>query len=145
MVRRTESGVYRKGKFNFGKVYSQFIDRLPENTGSVMSFLGVARLESADRKRKIRNLVMESYERHANQKLIQISKELKSKYRLTDILIVHSLGKFNPGEPVVMVLVASSRRIESFRALKEAVERYKKEPALFKQEIYKSGQSAWIY
>jgi molybdopterin synthase catalytic subunit len=142
---RKKSGVYRKGALNFGKVYSEFIRDLPRNTGSVTSFVGVARLESADGKKSIKSLVMESYEKHADRQLEKISSELKRKYSLTGILIVHALGKFVPGEPVVMVLVASPRREESYRALKEAVERYKKEPALFKQEIYKDGSSAWIY
>ena len=88
---------------------------------------------------------MESYEKHANQVLSKICKEVKKKYGLTDILIVHALGKFEPGDPVVLVLIASPRRVESFHALREAVERYKKEPALFKQEIYTDGSSAWIH
>jgi molybdopterin synthase catalytic subunit len=129
---------------DFGKAYSDFIGNLSKNTGSVVSFLGVARLESADGKKKTRNLIMESYEKHANARLTKICEEVKGKYGLTDILIVHALGKFKPGEPVVMVLVASPRRTDSFSALKEAVERYKKEPALFKQEVYSNGSSAWI-
>jgi molybdopterin synthase catalytic subunit len=140
-----ESGVYSKGSLDFGAIYSKFVDRLPGNTGSAASFLGVARLESASGKKKIKNLVMEAYEKHANQILLKICKELKKKYSLTDILIVHALGKFGPGDPVVMVLVASPRRVQSFQALNEAVERYKKEPALFKQEIYSDGSSAWIH
>lgn len=145
MNSKLTTGVYDKNLLDFGKVYSQFIDRLKPNTGSATSFLGVARLESADGKKKIKNLVMESYEKHANRLLNKICAEVKKKYSLTDILIVHALGKFKPGDPVVLVLVASPRRVQSFRALEEAVERYKKEPALFKQEIYSDGTSAWIY
>ncbi len=140
-----ESGVYRKSKINFGKVYSRYVSELSKNTGSVTSFLGVARLESADGKKSIKYLVMESYEKHANQRLQRICAETKKKYGLSSILIIHALGEFKPGEPVVMVIVSSPRRSESFKALKEAVERYKKEPALFKQEIYRDGSSAWIH
>ncbi|MHB2035487.1 MAG: molybdenum cofactor biosynthesis protein MoaE [Nitrososphaerales archaeon] len=142
---RLESGVYPKGSLDFGEIYSRFIASLGHNTGSSTSFLGVARLDSADGKKKIKNLVMESYEKHANQMLNKICREVKKKYGLTGILIVHALGKFKPGDPVVLVLIASPRRVESFQALREAVERYKKEPALFKQEIYTDGSSAWIH
>ena len=140
-----KTGVYPKVKLDFGKAYSEFIERLHRNTGSVTNFLGVSRLESYDGKRKIKYLVMESYEEHANRVLGKICKELKKKYGLSDILIVHALGKFKPGEPVVMVAIASPRRVQSFKALEEAVERYKREPALFKQEIYTDGRSAWIH
>jgi molybdopterin synthase catalytic subunit len=117
---------------------------LKKNTGSVLSFLGVARLESADGERRISSLVIESYEKHANEVLNQICKEVKEKYDLTGIVIVHALGEFSAGEPVVMVVVASPRRKQGFAALKDAVERYKKEPALFKKEVYPDGTSSWI-
>ena len=109
-----ESGVYPKGSLDFGAIYSRFVDQLPPNTGSATSFLGVARLESASGKKKIRYLVMEAYEKHANKILSKICNELKKKYNLTNILIVHALGKFGPGDPVVMVLVASPRRVRIF-------------------------------
>ena len=118
--------------------------KIGKNTGSVLSFLGVARLESSDGSKNIKSLVIESYERHANGVLQKICREVREKYSLTDILIVHGLGRFTAGEPVVIVLVASPRRKLGFQALADAVERYKKEPALFKKEIYNNGSSEWI-
>ena len=141
---RATTGVYPKAKLNFGKAYTDFISNLDPNTGSSTSFLGVARKESADGKREIETLVMESYERHANKVLRKICAEVKKKYSLNGIVIVHAVGRFRPGEPIVLVAVSSARREASFKALREAVERYKKEPALFKQEIYDDGTSAWI-
>lgn len=143
--KRLKNGVYPKKVLDFGKVYSRFIADLPKNTGSATSFLGVARLESADGKRKIKSLYMESYEDHANPIFEKICTEVKKKYKLTDIQIVHAVGNFRPGEPVVLVLVASPRRGQAYKALEEAVERYKKEPALFKKEVYADGKSAWIH
>lgn len=129
---------------DFGKVASNFISSLDKNTGSAVSFLGASRLESADGKREIKYLVMESYENHANKKLKEICEDTKKKYHLNQVIIVHALGKFKPGEPVVLVAISSARRKESLKALHEAVERYKKEPALFKQEIYLDGTTKWI-
>jgi molybdopterin synthase catalytic subunit len=139
-----KTGVYPKGRVDFGKVASSFISCLDRNTGSAVSFLGASRLESADGRKKIKYLVMESYENHANKKLRQICEETKKKYHLNQIIIVHALGKFKPGEPVVLVAISSARRKQSLMALESAVERYKKEPALFKQEIYLDGTSKWI-
>ncbi len=141
---KLRSGVYPKEELDFASVNKQFIENLPRNTGSVLSFLGVARLESADGTRKIQSLVIESYERHANSVLQKIAEESRKKYSLTDILIVHGLGSFAAGELVVLVLVASSRRKLGFNALRDVVERYKKEPALFKKEVYPDGTSSWI-
>ncbi|MDG6997629.1 MAG: molybdenum cofactor biosynthesis protein MoaE [Nitrososphaerota archaeon] len=143
-MRNIATGVYPKKQLKFGSVYSKFISNLNVNTGSVTSFLGVARSESADGEKKTMFLVMESYEEHANRVLKRICAETKTKYKLNDIGIFHALGKFKPGEPIVLVMVSSPRRNASFKALREAVERYKKEPALFKQEIYSDGSSSWI-
>ncbi|MCL4518926.1 MAG: molybdenum cofactor biosynthesis protein MoaE [Thaumarchaeota archaeon] len=143
-MRDIVTGVHPKKQIDFGVVYAKFTSNLKENTGSVTSFLGVARSESADGKRKTKYLVMESYEEHANRVLERICSQTKRKYRLNDIGIFHALGRFKPGEPVVLVMVSSPRRDASFKALREAVERYKKEPALFKQEVYADGSSAWI-
>ncbi|MHB8567836.1 MAG: molybdenum cofactor biosynthesis protein MoaE [Nitrososphaerales archaeon] len=139
-----QTGVYPRSKVDFGTVSSNFIRTLNKNTGSAVTFLGTARVESADGKKKIKYLVMESYESHANKILKKICREVKKKYDLNEIIIVHALGKFRPGEPVVLVALSSARRRESFKALREAVERYKKEPALFKQEIYVDNSSKWI-
>ncbi len=108
------------------------------------SFLGVAREESAGGSRKIKALVMESYQKHAKRALEKICRETKLKYGLNELLIVHAVGSFSPGQPIVLVLVSGPRRVAVFKGLREAVERYKKEPALFKQEIYTDGSSAWI-
>ena len=141
---KQQTGVFPKSQINFVVAFSRFINNLNKNTGSVTSFLGTARLQSADGKKKVRFLVMESYEEHANKILNKICYEVKKKHRLTDILIVHATGKFRPGEPVVLVIVSAARRTQAFAGLREAVERYKREPALFKQEIYLNGSSAWI-
>jgi molybdopterin synthase catalytic subunit len=139
-----QTGVYPKSRIDFGYIYSDFVSNLSSDTGCVTSFLGVARRESADGSKEIRALIMESYEKHANKILRTICLETKKKYNLNDIIIVHALGRFTPGEPIVLVALSSPRRDIAFKALREAVERYKKEPALFKQEIYRSGSSSWI-
>lgn len=142
--KKIRTGVYPKEKLDFPLIYRQFVNNVQSNTGSILSFLGVARLESADGRRKIESLEIESYERHANAMLEKICEQVRRKYSLTDIMIVHGLGTFIAGEPVVLVLIAASRRKQGFLALTDAVERYKKEPALFKKEVYGDGSSSWI-
>ena len=140
-----KTGVYPKKQVDFEKIYSSFVSDLGKNSGSAMSFLGVSRSESADGSRNVRALVMEAYAEHANKVLRKICDETKRKYGLNRIEIIHALGSFKPGEPVVIVILSSPRRVASFEALREAVERYKKEPALFKQEIYPDGTTNWIH
>jgi len=50
------------------------------------------------------------------------------------VQIHHFTGEFDLGEDLVYVLVAGGHRENVFPALKEAVERYKKEAPIFKKE-----------
>jgi molybdopterin synthase catalytic subunit len=68
-----QTGVYPKGRTCFASIYADFVRNLGKDTGSVTSFLGVARYESADGKKKIRSLVMEAYEKHANLTLTHLT------------------------------------------------------------------------
>jgi len=141
---RLRTGVYDKSSLDFSLICSQFLSNLGRKSGAATIFLGVARAESANGRRKVKALFMESYEAHANKALAEICSSIKMKFKLNGIYIIHALGKFLPGEPVVLVAVSAARRKAAFLALEEAVERYKKEPAIFKKEIYDHGNSKWI-
>src|SRR5271157_5627989 len=106
-----KTGVYPKSRVDFTKIYSSFVKDLGKSSGSAMSFLGVSRSESADGSRNVRALVMEAYEEHANRVLQKICDEVRRKYSLNKIEIIHALGSFKPGEPVVIVMLSSSRRV----------------------------------
>jgi molybdopterin synthase catalytic subunit len=45
---------------------------------------------------------------------------------------------------VVVAAAAGTGRDETFAGLRKAVERYKREPALFKKEVYVDGTEAWL-
>ena len=60
------------------------------------------------------------------------------------VRIYHLMGEFMVGEPLVFVVVGGRTRRNVFSALQEAVERYKREPALFKKEVYVDGSHEWI-
>ena len=87
---------------------------------------------------------MESYEEHANRTINQICKEVNKKFKTNFVTICHFIGEFETGEPIVFAAVGGKHRKESFLALEEAVERYKKEPALFKKEVYLDGTQKWM-
>jgi molybdopterin synthase catalytic subunit len=139
-----KTGVYPKTAMNLADVlHTLFSLGFDKNIGAVTTFLGVARAAGKENK-VVTKLEMQSYEKHANRVLEQICDEVRSKHKLNFVKILHLLGEFDVGEPVVLVVVGSARRKEAFQGLSEAVERYKKEPALFKKEVYADGSHAWI-
>ncbi|MCS7145193.1 MAG: molybdenum cofactor biosynthesis protein MoaE [Nitrososphaerota archaeon] len=137
-------GVYAAGELEIGRLLSN-LSSLYESgaVGAVALFLGVARAEGS-RVRRVAHLEIEAYEENANMEIEKICREVSEKHGASYVGIWHLHGRFRPGEPVVLVAVAARHRSEAFNALREAVERYKTEPALFKKEVYTDGTHAWI-
>lgn len=138
-----ESGIYDKGEIKIASLINDLLSNLPKNVGAVMIFIGVVREVGKDDKKVIR-LEMESYDEHADLAIKRISDEIRDKYELSLARIYHFKGSFNIGEPLVFVIVAGNSREKTFPALKEAIERYKKEPAMWKKEVYIDESWAWI-
>lgn len=139
-----QPGVYKKGNLNFGRIFTQILSGdLPEDVGAVATFTGITRIVGKGEK-EVSRLEMQSYEEHANKTIRKICEEVKSKYHLALVRVYHLIGKFKVGSPVVFVVVAGRYRREVFPALRETVERYKTEPAIFKKEVYVGGAYEWL-
>jgi molybdopterin synthase catalytic subunit len=115
--------------------------------GAIAIFIGVVRGETP-KGEKVQKLEIEAYAEGANEVLSNICRDLKSRKGIVDVQIHHFVGEFNVGEDLVYVLVAGSHRNDVFPALREAVERYKKEAPIFKKEyiVTKDGveKAYWV-
>ncbi|MCP8316001.1 MAG: molybdenum cofactor biosynthesis protein MoaE [archaeon] len=138
-----ESGVYDKGEMEIASVIRDLLSNLPKNAGAIMIFIGVVREVGKDDKIVIR-LEIESYNEHADLAIKKISDEIKDKYGLSLARIYHFKGSFSIGEPLVLVIVVGKSRKQTFPALQEVIERYKKEPAMWKKEVYINESWEWM-
>jgi molybdopterin synthase catalytic subunit len=130
----THAGVHEKGKFSVLDLLSN--TRKSDNyekAGAIALFIGVVRGETLEGE-KVQKLTLEAYEEKANEVLAKICDDLSKKPGIVDVQIHHLLGEFDVGEDLVYVLVAGSHRTDVFPVLREAVERYKNEVAVFKKE-----------
>jgi molybdopterin synthase catalytic subunit len=115
-----------------------------KNVGAIVTFIGVSKESSTVSEKKVKSVTIESYKEEADRTLQKICDEIKQAFSLIYISIIHLEGDFDPTEPIVAVVIASKSRKPAFKALQEAVERYKKEPPIFKKENYTDGSSKWI-
>jgi molybdopterin synthase catalytic subunit len=138
-----EPGVYPKREFNLLDVISGFLREVSPNDGAVASFIGLVKGVS-DLGKDVSEIEVESYVEHATPTIKRICEEVRAKYGVSRVLIYHLMGRFEVGEPLVLVLVSGRSRSGVFPALQEAVERYKREPALFKKEVFVDGASRWV-
>jgi len=136
--------VYEKGRLDLRAVLDAALSMSSDGSvGAVAFFFGVAKRKGSGEK-DVMLLEMESYVEHANRAIQTICDETRDQNGLRFVGIWHLVGKFELGEPVVLVVAAGVSRDPVFKGLREAVERYKREPALFKKEVYVNGSHAWV-
>ena len=113
---------------------------LPED-GALCLFLGVVRNENGGR--AVRYLEYEAYEDMALPLMQEIEAETRARFAVTDVRMVHRLGRLEIGEPSVAVAVAAPHRQEAFAACRFAIDTLKAKVPIWKKEFYAEGE-AWL-
>ena len=105
--------------------------------GAVVNFEGIVRDHSRDKRTLY--LEYEAYEPMALQKMEELSREVKSKYSIDHIEIVHRLGRLEIGETSVAIIVTSAHRRAAFEACHYAIDRLKQIVPIWKKEYFEDG------
>ncbi len=109
--------------------------------GALALFVGVVRNENAGR--SVLHLEYEAYEEMALQELEAIGVETRRRWPVSEVRIVHRLGRMEIGEVSVAVAVASPHRGEAFEACRFAIDTLKKSVPIWKKEFYADG-AVWL-
>jgi molybdopterin synthase catalytic subunit len=109
--------------------------------GAVCLFVGVVRNENDGR--PVRHLEYEAYEDMALPLMEQIAAEALRRWPVTEVRIVHRLGRLEIGQPSVAVAVASPHRPEAFEACRYAIDTLKATVPIWKKEFYEDG-AVWL-
>ena len=111
------------------------------NIGAVAAFVGQVRdLNEGD---QVSELVLEHYPGMTEKSLQSIIEQAKKRWKIIDALIVHRVGKLEPLDQIVLVLVASSHRKEAFAACEFMMDYLKTEAPFWKKEQTPAG-SRWV-
>ncbi len=106
--------------------------------GAIFSFEGIVRGEETGKTTVQMDLTTPDILETENE-LIEIVTEVREKYGVLEIAVVHYIGNFIPGDPLFLTVVAGSHRNESRKALNEIIERVKYELDFKKEEHTKDG------
>jgi len=109
--------------------------------GALVTFLGTTR--SPNKGKTVDHLVYEAYTGMAEKVLAQIAEEMRARWDLGRIAIVHRLGRVDPGEASILIVVASPHRPEAFAAARYAIDRVKLILPVWKKEVLTDG-SHWV-
>jgi molybdopterin synthase catalytic subunit len=117
-----------------------------ETTGAVCAFTGIVRAKtSKPESRETAYLEYEAYEAMAEEKLQQVSDEIRKRWPAVEgIAIVQRLGHLEPGTPTVVIACSAGHRDSGvFEASRYGIDRLKQIVPIWKKEVGPSGES-WI-
>jgi molybdopterin synthase catalytic subunit len=112
-----------------------------EADGAVILFRGVARRFS--RGRDVVHLEYEAYPEMAEKVMAQIGDEIKARWPVSNVAIVHRTGVLEIGQASVAIAIAAPHRGEAFEATQYAIDRLKEIVPIWKKEVWSDGEQ-WI-
>lgn len=118
------------------------VGAVSQNTsGAVASFLGIVR-EFA-RGRQVSYLEYDAYPEMATATMRQIGDEIRNRWPVDRIAMVHRIGRLTIGEASVAIAISSPHRREALLACAYAIERLKEIVPIWKKEVWTDG-AEWI-
>ena len=110
--------------------------------GAVVTFDGIVRNNFGGR--AVRYLEYEAYAAMAEKKMAEIAEEMRNKFAVGDIAMVHRIGRLEIGESSILIAVAAPHRQPAFEACAYGMDRVKEEVPVWKKEFFADGESHWV-
>jgi molybdopterin synthase catalytic subunit len=111
--------------------------------GAVVTFLGTVRDLTRDKITVA--LDYEAYAGMAENKLAEIEADVRGRWPVGEIAIVHRLGRLAIGDVSVAVAVSCPHRADAFVACRHAIDRLKELVPIWKREQWADGSSEWVH
>ncbi len=109
--------------------------------GAVVTFTGVCRGE--DEGAAISALTLEHYPGMAETEIARHVEAAERRWSLLGVTIIHRYGRIEPGEPIVLVITASSHRQDAFAAAEFLMD-YLKTRAPFWKHVERAQGGRWV-
>ncbi len=109
--------------------------------GAVAVFAGIVR--DHHRGARVENLEYEAYAPMAEAEMRRIIAEIRARWDLEGVAIVHRTGRLEIGETSVAIAVSSAHRREALEACAYAIDRVKDSVPVWKKEHGEAG-SGWV-
>jgi len=93
--------------------------------------------------RRVHSLSYEAVEDLALQRMREIAEDAASRPGVYAVEIIHRVGRLEPGEPTIYILVVAEPRWKAFCLASELLDRVKKDVPVYKLEAREDGEY-WI-
>ncbi|MFP6674825.1 MAG: molybdenum cofactor biosynthesis protein MoaE [Pirellulaceae bacterium] len=111
--------------------------------GAIVLFVGVTREFTDDRQTS--HLEYECYPEMAQTKLEELVSQVRKRWEVCDIALVHRLGRVDLGEASVAIAVSSAHRKTAFEAGQWLIDRLKAQVPIWKCENWADGRQEWVH
>ncbi|HXL22756.1 MAG TPA: molybdenum cofactor biosynthesis protein MoaE [Candidatus Dormibacteraeota bacterium] len=108
-----------------------------ETDGAIVTFDGFVRNESHGRRALY--LDYDAYESMAMAKMSEIAAQVREKYAIHRVAIVHRLGRLQVSETSVFIAVSAAHRAAAFDACRFAIDTLKRTVPIWKKEYFEDG------
>lgn len=109
--------------------------------GAIASFVGLAR--DLNEGSGVAAMTLEHYPGMTEKALAALVDEANSRWTLLDVSVIHRVGRLLPGDPIVLVAVASHHRGEAFAACEFIMDFLKTRAPFWKKEETTDGER-WV-
>jgi molybdopterin synthase catalytic subunit len=113
---------------------------VPE-AGGIDLFLGTTRNHSKGK--KVIKLEYEAYSLMALKLMGEIESEIRKRWNIHKISMIHRIGVVPVMEASVAIAVSAAHRKEAFEACRFAIDELKKRVPIWKKEIFEDGE-VWV-
>ena len=115
-----------------------------QRAGGVATFLGTTRMETDDQQRDLVALDYEAYEEMAGPQLRKLAAEVRHRWPVIRVAILHRTGRVELAQPSVVIAVSTPHRADAFDACRWLIDSLKKDVAIWKKEIWADGSGTWV-
>lgn len=120
---------------------------VPPECGATVTLDGYARKFTRDKETgetlETLHLVYEAYEEMALKEMRKLIDQARERFEISNIGIVHRLGRLEIGETSVVISIAAPHRRAAFEACEWLIRELKRTVPIWKKEVYADGEQ-WI-
>lgn len=114
---------------------------VPPECGATVTLDGYVR--KFTKGRETLHLFYEAYEPMALKEMQKLVDQAKRDYEISNVAIVHRLGKLDIGETSVVIAVAAPHRKAAFAACEWLIRELKRRVPIWKKEVFADGE-VWV-
>lgn len=109
--------------------------------GAIAAFIGLMR--DFNDGAAVHAMSLEHYPGMTERALSEIAAQASSRWAVDDVVIIHRIGRFEPGDQIVLVLTSARHRGDAFSAC-EFIMDYLKTKAPFWKKEHTSNGERWV-